>query len=130
MNHSQSISFEDFFKDHRYTLLKNYLYNYRLRKMAVERNLQEENLDSILEIGSGISPIVTRTNRIVYIDLSHKALQILKKIHRKGRYVVADGTQLPFKSNTFSHTICSEVLEHIQDDLTAIREISRVMIPT
>lgn len=130
MNHSEPICFEDFFKDDRYILLKNYLYNYLLRKKAVEKNLHEEELDLILEIGSGISPVVTRTNRIIYTDVSHNALQILKRIQRKGRYVVANGTELPFKAKIFSHAVCSEVLEHIQDDLMAIREISRVMVPT
>lgn len=130
MNHSEPNCFEEFFKDDRYILLKNYLYNYLLRKKAVERNLPEEELDLILEIGSGISPAVTQTNRIIYTDVSHTALQILKRINRKGRYVVADGTKLPFKAKIFSHAVCSEVIEHIQDDLMAITEISRVMTPT
>jgi SAM-dependent methyltransferase len=36
---------------------------------------------------------------------------------------------LPFKSGVFSHTISSEVLEHLKDDQQAINEISRVMQP-
>ena len=40
MNHSNANRFQDFFKENKYTLLKNYLYNYRLRKMAVEKSLQ------------------------------------------------------------------------------------------
>ena len=128
MNLSKPTPFEDLFKDHRYILLKNHMYNYRLRKRAVGKSLIEEKPDLILEIGSGISPMVTRTNQILYTDLSYEALHILKRIHRKGQYIVADSTQLPFKSNIFSHIICSEVLEHIQDDLSATKEITRVML--
>ena len=40
MNHSNANRFQDFFEESKYTLLKNYPYNYRLRKMAVEKSLQ------------------------------------------------------------------------------------------
>ncbi|MBW2663361.1 MAG: hypothetical protein JRD93_15590 [Deltaproteobacteria bacterium] len=53
MNHSKANRFQDFFEESKYTLLKNYLYNYRLRKMAVEKSLQHENIKLILEVGSG-----------------------------------------------------------------------------
>ncbi|MFC1815006.1 class I SAM-dependent methyltransferase [Thermodesulfobacteriota bacterium] len=82
-----------------------------------------------LEMGSGISPVMTRTNRIIYSDLSFMALQILKKNHANGWHVVADGMNLPFKPGVFSHTICSEVLEHLKDDHKALKELSRVMRP-
>jgi hypothetical protein len=39
MNHSKANRFQDFFEESKYTLLENYPYNYRLRKMAVEKNL-------------------------------------------------------------------------------------------
>jgi SAM-dependent methyltransferase len=41
--------------------------------------------------------------------------------------VVADGTQLPFKANTYSHVICSEVLEHLKNDRNVIVEIFRTL---
>ncbi len=37
--------------------------------------------------------------------------------------------RLPFKYDVFSHTVCSEVLEHLEDDLEALKEIARVMRP-
>ncbi len=82
-----------------------------------------------MEVGSGISPVMTKTHHIVYTDLSLNAIQILRNTHRKGWYVIADGTKLPFKADVFSHTICSEVLEHISDDMAAIQELVRVMKP-
>ena len=129
MSHSNTNRFQDFFKEGRYILLKNYLYNYLLRKMAVEKHLQNPAPGLILEVGSGISPVMTRTARIIYTDLSHTAIKILKQSLHRGGYVVADGAYLPFKSGSFSHTISSEVLEHLQDDQQAINEISRVMRP-
>ena len=130
MNHSKANRFQDFFEENKYTLLKNYLYNYCLRKMAVEKSLQNENIKLILEVGSGISPVMTRTNLIIYSDLSFTALQMLKHAYGVGLYVVADCMNLPFKSGAFSHTISSEVLEHLKDDRKALMELARVMSPS
>lgn len=38
-----------------------------------------------------------------------------------------DATKLPFPNGTFDRVITSEVLEHIQDDVTAISELARVL---
>jgi ubiquinone/menaquinone biosynthesis C-methylase UbiE len=41
--------------------------------------------------------------------------------------LVADVTKLPFKTGSFDKIICSEVLEHISEDRTAVEELVRVM---
>jgi len=127
MNPSDANRFQHFFQENKYTFLKNYLYNYILRKMAVEKSLQSDNTELILEVGSGISPVMTRSRDIIYSDLSFAAIQLLKHSYGKGYYVVADGINLPFKSGVFSHAISSEVFEHLWDDRQAIKEIARVM---
>ncbi len=40
-----------------------------------------------------------------------------------------DATRLPFADETFDRVITSEVLEHIQDDVAAISELTRVLKP-
>jgi SAM-dependent methyltransferase len=118
--------FQDFFEDDKYVALKNYLYNYLLRKRAVEKVMQNEKKGVVLEIGSGISPVLTSWDRVVYSDLSYSALRTLRRLQGKDHYVVADGMNLPFKAHAFSHVISSEVLEHLEDDRKALREIARV----
>lgn len=51
--------------------------------------------------------------------------------HGGGVYgvTVAEIKQLPFKDNCFDLVICSEVLEHIHDDKTAVAEAVRVLKP-
>lgn len=120
--------FQDFFEEDKYVLLKNHLYNYLLRKRAIEKVFRNEEIRLIIEVGSGLSPVMTKTSRIIYSDLSYTALSYLKRSHRKGFYVVADVTNLPFKPDVFSHTICSEVLEHIEDDQGALNEMLRVLM--
>jgi SAM-dependent methyltransferase len=123
-------SFDDLFEEDKYVLLKNYLYNYLLRKHAVGKNIRTKNAGLILEVGSGLSPMITSSDIIVYSELSLSGLQTLKHRQGKGWYVVADATHLPFRSDAFAYTVCSEVLEHIEDDRTALRELARVLRPS
>jgi len=118
--------FENFFANEKYLSLKNYLYNYLVRKRAVEKAMEDETKALVLEIGSGISPVFTSWDQIVYSDLSASALETLKRTHGKGRYVVADAMNLPFEDESFSHVIASEVLEHLENDRLALQEIARV----
>ena len=120
--------FETFFESVRYIALKNYLYNYLLRKRAVEKALGSANKMMILEVGSGISPMVTINDRVVYTDLSFAAVKMLRNIRQKGWYVVADAVNLPFKRMSFSHVIASEVLEHLSDDHKALEEMAAVLV--
>ncbi len=126
MNPAQDNRFQDFFVDDKYIILKNYLYNYLLRKNAIEKALRNEKREIILEVGSGISPIITTDNHVVYSDLSILALQTMKRNLGKGLYVAADINNLPFKTESFSHVVCSEVLEHVEDDSKALAEMARV----
>jgi len=91
--------------------------------------MEKEKPELILEVGSGLSPVMTKSNRIVYSDLSPVALQWLRRSNIRGWYVAADIECLPFKSDTFTHTVCSEVLEHVPDDQKALGELARIMRP-
>lgn len=128
MQHPNEKRFEDFFMEDRYIAVKNHLYNYRLRRMAINGRLAEQEPGWLLEVGSGLSPIVTDRDQIVYSELSFRALQTLKRLNGgRGHYVVADGTMLPFKDEAVEHVVCSEVLEHVEHDTVAIGEIGRVL---
>ncbi len=121
--------FEYFFRQTNYALLKNLLYNYRLRRAAVSRYLQTQRTRVILEAGCGLSPVSNQYGRTVFMDLSFQGLAVLKHLNNAGAYVVADCGCLPFKSGVFSHSVSSEVLEHIPADGQAIAELGRVTQP-
>lgn len=128
MTNPEDNRFEDFFSDDFYVSLKNSLYNYRLRKRAVQKCVPFDENARILEVGSGLSPMLEGDPRVVYSDLSFSALQSLRRAQKDGFYVEADALGLPFKSGSFQSVVCSEVLEHISDDPGALQEIERVMV--
>jgi SAM-dependent methyltransferase len=119
--------FEDFFADDAYVVLKNFLYNYLLRKRAITKCLHGLAKGLILEIGSGLSPTVGESRHVVYSELSFSALRTLKSRQRAGFFVAADATHLPFKDASFSQVVCSEVVEHLPEDRPAFREMAGVL---
>ena len=119
--------FDDFFADEAYVSLKNHLYNYRLRRRAIQKQIQSVRGGLILEIGSGISPMTEVSDGIVYSDLSFAAMQKLKRAYQGSVCVVADAGRLPFRAGSFNQIICSEVLEHLPEDRPALSEITSVL---
>ena len=72
-----------------------------------------------LEIGPHSSDFVEKVLKgIVYISVDLTGSHTMFKM---------DLTKLIFKDCTFDLVVCSHVLEHIEDDLTAISEIHRVL---
>lgn len=122
--------FQDFFVDKKYISIKNILYNYLLRKRKIQKFIDSAKCDPILEFGCGLSPMITENRPVVYLDLSFSALLELRSKQIAGWYIVADGNHLPLKDGSFLQVICSEVLEHTQDDKGALKEIARVMKKT
>lgn len=127
MGHGINNRFQDFFRERSYVVLKNHLYNYLLRKRAVRKNVNPYRRGVLLEVGSGISPMISGCDGVVFSDLSFDALDILRKTNPSAMHVVADGMNLPFRNGTFPVAICSEVLEHIEKDGEAVKELARVI---
>lgn len=127
--HPNEGRFEEFFVRDSYVTLKNYLYNYLERRRAIMRRLARQPHGRVVEIGCGLSPIVTERDDVVYTELSLRALRTLKRLQGRGGYVVADGTTLPFPTGALDYAVCSEVLEHVWDDQAAINELARIVRP-
>ena len=101
--------------------------------------------DLVLDAGAGFGrhafEIARLGGRIVALDYADEEVRMTRATFgamievediEADRYVGAlrgDATKLPFADNTFDRVITSEVLEHIQDDVTAIGELARVVRP-
>ena len=101
--------------------------------------------DHVLDVGSGFGRHVyecaRRGARVVALD--YAADEVVQTRNTLGAMVAddeitvdqltgvlqGDATKLPFPDATFDVVITSEVLEHIQDDVTAIAEMVRVLRP-
>lgn len=82
--------------------------------------------DKVLDIGSGSNP--TKRANVLLEKFVHS------NEHRRGNFkiyphqflVEGDGESMPFKDREFDYSICSHVLEHVDDPEKFIKEIMRV----
>ncbi len=68
---------------------------------------------------------------VVGFDLNLDSLKLAQRFTDKGSVPLASGNicRLPFRDGSFIKIFSTEVLEHIPDDLCALREIYRVLKP-
>lgn len=122
--------FANFFQDPFYLEFKNHLYNYRLRRRLVRKELNcLPDCAPILEIGSGVSTMTQGGEGVIFSDITLEAVQnlIQRKIARQA--LVMSVTDIAFKNESIPAIVCSEVMEHVKDDEKAFREMHRVLKP-
>ncbi len=68
---------------------------------------------------------------MVGIDDNPKALDLAKKYvkYKKLKLIEGDVLNMPFSNNSFDKIICSEVLEHLPDDVLGLSEFKRILKP-
>jgi SAM-dependent methyltransferase len=115
--------FDDFFRDEVYRSLKTSLFNYRLRKLRIAKHVPASG--RILDIGSGTAPVSPDLTRTVVADLSEEAMRHVACESKSVQSITA----MTFDAASFDCVLCSEVLEHVPDDVQAISELRRVLKP-
>lgn len=115
--------FDDFFRDKIYLALKKSLFNYRFRKWKIAKHVPASG--SILDIGSGTAPVSPDLRRTVVADISEEAMRNVECASK----AVTSITAMSFDNASFDCVLCSEVLEHIPDDMKAVSELRRVLKP-
>jgi SAM-dependent methyltransferase len=122
-----STAFDAYYENPNYVQSKRLLFNYLLRKRAVARFLQGAE-SPILDIGSGIAPMVDRSEGAILSDMSFPGMRIMR---REGfDCCLLDIQRLGLKTGSVGTIICSEVLEHVPDDDQALGELARVLAPS
>ncbi|MBA7609980.1 Ubiquinone biosynthesis O-methyltransferase [subsurface metagenome] len=101
----------------------------RVRDKPFLKLLQPNQNDRILDIGCGLgyfSELLSKRGARVWgVDADAASIAFSTR-NIKGNFVIGRAESLPFKANAFDKILCSEVLEHIQDDERALAEIFRV----
>ena len=85
--------------------------------------------ERILDLGCGIGYLLSLFNssegQLFGMDMSQESVLTAKK-YVNGFIIGGDGHKLPFKANTFDHVIFADVIEHIADDVSCLKEVVRV----
>jgi len=85
---------------------------------------------TILDLGCGPDPLSQSFQqtalRLVGLDKEKRYV----KQARKSLFlelILGDGTALPFKDGSFTFILCNDVLEHVRDDVTLMKELLRIL---
>lgn len=85
--------------------------------------------NKILDIGCGsgafVDTLAKRGFDVVGIDITPKFIVFARK-NFQGRFLVGDAYDLPFETKSFDTVFIRSVLEHLDNDLRALREAVRV----
>jgi len=115
--------FDDLYRETGYLSLKRSLFNYRLRKWKISKHVPPSGL--ILDVGSGVAPASPDLKRTVLADISDEAMRSIDLPVKEK--LVMSVTDMSFEKGSFDCVLCSEVLEHVEDDTKAISELRRVL---
>lgn len=103
-----------------------------LRQFAHEV-LGDRQAPRLLDLGSGrganLELLTALADTVIAADVSLEALEDSKTNHRDKRalsYVVLPGHGLPFTDSAFDVSVCTEVLEHVDDPAVTAAELERV----
>ncbi len=109
----------------------------RQRARTVLRLLDPQPGERILDVGCGIGyyvfELATRYRCRAYgIDLDAEDIRLAGWVKHDldadgARFGVAEGGALPFAAGTFDKVLCSEVIEHVPDDVRFLGELGRVL---
>ena len=85
----------------------------------------------LLDIGCGTGELLRELSflgKVSGIDNSPQAIAFCKERGLKNVFL-AEGTNIPFRDDTFDIVLCLDVLEHIENDDAALKEIRRIAKP-
>jgi len=107
--------------------------SYLLRRQLVLNCLKNENKSNLLEIGSGPAVLLYELANIGWgcsaLEQSEEALKIAKLLHNKKNHAKIYEHPEENWNNKFDWILAMEVLEHIEDDFTALSEWSKWIKP-
>ena len=109
---------------------------FRRRACTVLEYIDPQPGERILEDGCGLGFYLHLLGRLskaevwgIELDRGRLAAALDDEYASKARLALGDVTRLPVADGSFDKLIISEVLEHLDDDAAAMREVARVLKP-
>lgn len=105
---------------------------YRGRRQVIAQALSCLQLPPGIEIldagcGSGRNMVdLSRLGSVTGIELSEASVEVARS-RGVGHVVQGSVTELPFDDDSFDLAVCLDVIEHLDDDAAALRELRRVI---
>jgi ubiquinone/menaquinone biosynthesis C-methylase UbiE len=111
--------------------LSEYSLTHRLRFIKILTLLNLQKQDRVLEVGSGsgyfIGRIAQNADFTVGLEYVHQNTLSATIRWKATSFVTGDAINLPFRENSFDKILCTEVIEHIENDSCFIEEAYRVL---
>ena len=105
--------------------------NVRMREPALKL-LDIKRGDTVLDCGCGLGYFLLKlrdTGATLHgIDVSPESAEFVRK-HITPHVKVGSVESIPYPDNTFDKALFCEVIEHVEDDASVLREIRRVLKP-
>jgi SAM-dependent methyltransferase len=107
---------------------------YRGRREVLEQVIADLQLPNPLRIldagcGSGRNMVeLAHRGTVTGVELSETSA-CLARAREAGQVIEGSVMEMPFDPDSFDLAVCLDVIEHLQDDLGALRELRRVVAP-
>src|SRR4030088_1537064 len=107
---------------------------YRGRRTVLERGIADLRLPARARIldagcGSGRNMVdLARHGTVTGVELSHTSVCLARE-RDAGKVVEGSVLEMPFPADSFELAVSLDVIEHLEDDLAALRELRRVVAP-
>jgi len=115
------------------TIVYKILYGPNKLYLTDEVSRQLASQATVADVGCRNIPYVSKLSRIqIYfaIDIDLASLRYIKaRNHPNVVPILASIEDLPLRSDSCDRVICLEVLEHVQDDVSAFKELARITKP-
>jgi ubiquinone/menaquinone biosynthesis C-methylase UbiE len=107
---------------------------YRRRTRLLLGYLELQDGERVLDCGCGMGFHLMamqklRKLELVGLDIDCDRLDWARREGVEAELVAGEAEHLPFEDGSFDKVLMTEVLEHLRDDLAALREVARVLRP-
>jgi SAM-dependent methyltransferase len=107
-------------------------YRFGLAASEIVRCLNIKSGDNVLEIGSGLGLMGEKIKDLLKWDINFYALDLfLNSAKLSANHgltsIQSDTVALPYVSESFEHVVSTDVLEHVEDAESAVKEVARVL---